>query len=132
MCERFEDASVIQTVASYIYKDTLRPSLERHSMQSRKEPDNDYKIVLLWLLSKTIVNVSYVLYRCGTCACASNHFSTVRFVFEERRHNFVCCNWPSSASAGIQEIWKSYSAGDQQRICQFACALAFLSHKVTR
>ena len=44
------------------------------------------KIVLLWLLSKTIVDVSYVLYR---WTCASNHFSIVRFVFEE--------------------IWKSYS-----------------------
>ena len=21
----------------------------------------------------------------------------------------MCCNWPSSASGGIQEIWKSYT-----------------------
>ena len=35
------------TNSGLIYKDTLRPPLERHSMQSRKESDNNYKIVLL-------------------------------------------------------------------------------------
>ena len=57
MCERFEDTSVIQIVASYA--DTLRPPLERHS-RIEKNPTMT-KIVLLWLLSKTIVNVSYYI-----------------------------------------------------------------------
>ena len=55
MCERFEDMSVIQTIAiQWLYKDTLRPPLERHS-RAEKNPTMT-KIVLLWLLLKTIVN----------------------------------------------------------------------------
>ena len=56
MCERLKDASVIQTVASYTkilyahhWKDTPEPKLTMT------------KIVLLWLLSKTIVNISYYI-----------------------------------------------------------------------
>ena len=96
MCERFEDASVIQTGCSQLYKDTLRPPLERYS-RAEKNPT----------ITK-IVNVSsrQLLYR---WICASNHFSTVRFVFEERRHNFVCYNWPQSASVFKRSAWKSYS-----------------------
>ena len=59
MCERFEDASVIQTVATYAkilythhWKDT--------PCRAEKNPTMT-KIVLLWLLSKTIVNVSYYI-----------------------------------------------------------------------
>ena len=58
MCERFKDASVIQTVACYTkilyahhWKDT--------PCRAEKNPTMT-KIVLLWLLSKTIVNVSYL------------------------------------------------------------------------
>ena len=60
MCERFEDTSVIQTVASYVCKDTLRPPLKRHS-RAKKNPIMT-KIVLVWLLSKTAIgNVSYYI-----------------------------------------------------------------------
>ena len=58
MCELFKDASVIQIVASYT-KDTLCPPLERHS-RAEKNPTVT-EIVLLWLLSKTMVNVSYYI-----------------------------------------------------------------------
>ena len=108
MCERFEDASVIQTVASSVYKDTLRPPLERHS-RAEKNPTMT-KIVLLWLLSKTIVNVSY--YIVGHVP-RRNHFSTAcssRFVFEERRHNFECCKRSGKATPGDQQH-------EQQLIC---------------
>ena len=47
---------MVQTIARHhIYKDILRPPLERHS-RAEKNPTMT-KIVLLWLLSKTIVNV---------------------------------------------------------------------------
>ena len=56
MIDRFEDASVIRTTARHhIYKGTLHPPLERH-FRAEKNPT---MIVLLWLLLKTIVNVSY-------------------------------------------------------------------------
>ena len=86
----FEDVSVIQTIARHhIYKDILRPPLEKHS-RVNKNPTMT-KIVLLWLLSKMILNDSYYHW-----TCASNYFSTVQFVFEERTQYFVCCNWSSS------------------------------------
>ena len=76
MCERFEDASVIQIAASYtkiLFEDAsviqiaasytkilyAHHALERHS-RAEKNPTMT-KIVLLWLLSKTIVNVSYYI-----------------------------------------------------------------------
>ena len=96
MCDRFEDALVIRTIARHhIYKDILHPPLERHS-RAEKNPTVT-KIVLLWLLSKTILNVSYYLW-----ICASNHFSTVRFVFEERRHtNLLATHWGQQYSQTI-------------------------------
>ena len=68
---------VIRTIARHhIYKDILRPPLERHS-RAEKNPTMT-KIVLLWLLTKTIINDSYYRW-----TCASNHFSTVRFVLKK-------------------------------------------------
>ena len=48
---------MIQIVASYTKIHTVRPPLERHSRAEKNLTMP--KIVLLWLLSKTIVNVSY-------------------------------------------------------------------------
>ena len=77
LCDRFEDASVVRTIARHhIYKDILHPPLERHS-RAEKNPTMT-KIVLQWLLTKTILNDSYY---CWTCA--SNHFSTVRFILKK-------------------------------------------------
>ena len=68
---------VIRTIARHrIYKDILRPPLERHS-RAEKNPTMT-KIVLLWLLTKTIINDSYYRW-----TCASNYFSTVRFVLKK-------------------------------------------------
>ena len=74
LCDQFEDASVIQTIARHhIYKVILHPPLERHS-RAEKNPTMT-KIVLLWLLTKMILNDSYYHW-----TCESNHFSTMRFV----------------------------------------------------
>ena len=50
---------MIQTAVIQLYKDTLRPPLERHS-RIEKNPTTT-EIVLLWLLLKTVVNVSYCI-----------------------------------------------------------------------
>ena len=72
------------TIARYhIYKDILHPPLERHS-RAEKNPTIT-KIFLLWLLTKTILNDGYYRW-----TCASNHFSTMRFVFEERTEAQFC------------------------------------------
>ena len=77
LCDWFEDASVIPTIARHhIYKDILHPPLERHS-RAKKNPTMT-KIVLLWLLTKTILNNSYYRW-----TCSSNHFSTMRFVLKK-------------------------------------------------
>ena len=56
MCERFKDALVIQTVASYT------KILYAHHWKDTPEPKPTMtKIVLLRLLSKMIVNVSYYI-----------------------------------------------------------------------
>ena len=75
---------MIRTIARHhIYKDILRPPLERHS-RAEKNPTMT-KIVLLWLLTKTILNDSY--YR-STCMCFES-FQYHEICFGERRHNFV-------------------------------------------
>ena len=57
LCDRFKDVLVVQTIARHhIYKDILRPPLERHS-RAEKNPTMT-KIVLLWLLTKTILKGS--------------------------------------------------------------------------
>ena len=57
MCERFEDTLVIQIVASYT------KILYAHHWKDTPEPKPTItKVVLLWLLSKTIVNVSYYIF----------------------------------------------------------------------
>ena len=77
LCDQFEDASVIRTIARHhVYKDILRPPLERHP-RAEKNPTMT-KIVLLWLLTKTILNDSYYRW-----TCASDHFSTMRFVLKK-------------------------------------------------
>ena len=60
----------------HIYKDILRPPLERHS-RAEKNPTIS-KIALLWLLKKMILNDSYYRW-----TCASNHFSTMWFVLKK-------------------------------------------------
>ena len=76
------------------------------TLQSRKELDNDYKIVLLWLLSETIVNVSYYIVR-----HVPRTISVPCGLFLKKGGTISCVvtAWPSSCSLGIQEIWKSYS-----------------------
>ena len=77
LCDRFEDTSVIRTIARHhIYKDILLPPLKRHSRAKKNLTMT--KIVLLWLLTKTILNDSYYHW-----TYASNHFSTVRFVLKK-------------------------------------------------
>ena len=60
----------------HIYKDILHPPLEKHS-RAEKNPTMP-KIVLLWLLTKMTLNDSYYRW-----TCASNHFSTMRFVLKK-------------------------------------------------
>ena len=95
---------MIQTITRHhIYKDILCPPLERHS-RAEKNPTMT-KIVLLWLLTKMILNDSYYRW-----TCASNHFSTVRFVLKKGGtilYDAVTGHGPRLVS--IQEIWKSYS-----------------------
>ena len=84
MCDRFEDASVIRTIARHhIYKDILCPPLERHSRAEKNSSITN--IVLLWLLKKMILNDSYY---CWTCQCLEP-FQYCAICFEERWHNFV-------------------------------------------
>ena len=59
MCERFEDTSVIQT--ELVMQRYFTPTTSTgKTLQSHKNPTMT-KIVLLWLLSKTIVNISYYI-----------------------------------------------------------------------
>ena len=59
MCERFEDSSVIQTVARYT-KILYAHHWKGTPCRAEKNPTMT-KIALLWLLSKTIINVSYYI-----------------------------------------------------------------------
>ena len=84
LCDRFEDASVIRTIARcHIYKDILRPPLERHS-RAEKNPTMT-KIVFLWLFTKMILNDSSVL----SLDMCLEPFQYRAICFEKRRHNFV-------------------------------------------
>ena len=75
---------MIQTIARHhIYKDILRPPLERHS-RAEKNPTMT-KIIFLWLLAKTILNDSSVL----SLDMCLKPFQYCAICFEERRHNFV-------------------------------------------
>ena len=58
MCERFEDASVIQTVANYTKILYAHHCMERHSRAEKNLIMT--RIVLLWLLSKTIVTLATI------------------------------------------------------------------------
>ena len=106
LCDRFEDALVIRTIARHhIYKDILCPPLERHS-RVEKNPTMT-KIVLLWLLTKMILNDSYYRW-----TCASNHFSTIRFVLKKGgtiSYNVV--TGPSHYSRNLEKLLR-----DQQCI----------------
>ena len=83
LCDQFEDASVIRTIARHhIYKDILLPPLERHS-KAEKNPTMT-KIVLLWLLTKTILNDSYYI-----VGHVSRTIQYHAICFEKRRHNFI-------------------------------------------
>ena len=80
MCDEFEYSSV--TRGHYVYKDIFMLTTVK-TLQSHREPDNDYAILLLWLLLKLIRTICH-------WTCASYHFSAVGFVFEEKRDNNVC------------------------------------------
>ena len=84
ICDQFEDVSVIRTTARHhIYKDILCPQLEIHS-RAEKNPTM-IKIVLLWLLTKTILNDRSVL----SLDMCLEPFQYRAICFEERRHNFI-------------------------------------------
>ena len=78
LCDRFEDVSVIRTIARHhIYKDILCPPLERFS-RAEKNPTM-INIVFLWLLTKRYLTIA----QCYRWTCASNHFSTVQSVLKK-------------------------------------------------
>ena len=124
MCKRFEDASVIQTVASYTkilythhWKDT--------PCRAEKSPTMT-KIVLLGLLSKTIVNVSYYIVghvpRTISVSCG---------LFLKKGGTISCVVTGPRQPRYSRDIWKSYSVISSVLwlicMCPF---LSFLSHKV--
>ena len=118
LCDRFEDASVIRTIARHhIYKDILCPPLERHP-RAENNPTMT-KIVLLWLLTKTILNDSYYRW-----TCASNHFSTVRFVLKKGSTISYVVTGPHHYSRNLEKLLH-----DQQRsyIYLQICALSLQS-----
>ena len=95
---------MIGTIARHhVYKDILRPPLERHS-RAEKKPTMT-KIVLLWLLTKTILNNSYYHW-----TCASNHFSTVRFVLKKGGTISYDVTGPRQYSRNLEKL-----PHDQQR-----------------
>ena len=105
MRDRFEYASVIQTIAIDIM--FIKIFYVHHWKDSRAEKNPTMtNIVLLWLLSKTILNDSYYRW-----TCASNHFSIVQFVFEERRHISCAVTGPRQYSSDLERLLLH----DQQR-----------------
>ena len=112
MCERFEDALVIQTVASYTkilyahhWKDTPEPKLTMT------------KIVLLWLLSKTIVNVTYYI-----IGHVPRTISVPCGLFLKKGGTISCVATGPRQPRYSRDLEKLLR--DQPRICQFACALS--------
>ena len=114
MCDQCEYSSVIQR--HHIYAKIFAP-LERYSRAEAnptmillslawpepsscrsiiaKRPEGAYTAsdkLPARILRSGYARLSFAVYNYSL----DNHFSTLRFVFEEKRHNIVCCNWPSS------------------------------------
>ena len=64
-----------------------------------------YKIVLLWLLTKTILNDSYYRW-----TCASNHFITVRFVLNKGSTISYVVTGPRQYSRNLEKLYSVISS----------------------